>query len=256
MGNSNSPPNPMVSSTSPGNIPELDFQTKMALLNLREDSSLIPFNGGLYSNEIVHLIKSRHGLPHSEIPTRKREAVLKLIDLENIPLRRGTVDRRRRDALRRHLQRQRQHHEKQEQRARRMFTVLRRQGHSHSHLHLEKKLDRVVSELEILKEFLSRCDKTLQNCPECVPWEACVESRGEASKCAEAIIKKYPDLIPLSTSTLSAMDVAPPSYLETVRINNNSDARPTKLTVPTRETFVKVPDVTTELDEIEASISV
>ena len=239
-----------------GNLPELDYQTKMALLNLREDASLIPHNGGLYSNEIVHLIKSRHGLPHSQIPTRKREAVLKLIDLERIPIRRGTVDRRRRDALRRHLKHQREHQEKQEQRARRLLQDLRRQGHHHRHLQLEQKLDRVVSELELVKQFLGRCDKSLRQCPECVPWEACVESRGEASKCAEAIMDKYPDLIPLSTSTLSAMDVEPPSYMDTVRINSDTEARPTKLTVPTRETFVKVPDVATELDEIEASISV
>lgn len=249
MGNSNQPPNPM--RIGHNDLQPLDRSIILSLQNLREDPTLIPSTGGLYSNEIVNLIKTRHGLPYSQIPTRKRDAVLKLIQLEKIPGRRGTLDRSRRDKFLNHIKSQEDHRSALEHRAKQLIAMRK---HYKSHMQLEEKLDSVLSELHSLKMFLKECHQSLKKCPECVPFEICTESRGNASKCADAILAKYPELIPMSTATLKTADIDPPSYLETVRINDDNIARPTKVSQAMRETFVKIPDIESKLDEIEADM--
>lgn len=227
--------------------------------HLMEDLTLGPHNHGMHTSRLRRVIKERH--PHltwTQIPGKKKQALNLIVDLENIPHRQSTVHKANRDMVHKILHSQLAHtksqaHKIQDLNRRLQLTLHRsRPGASDTYLDTvvsalnrsQKELDTHKVALRRMTNLLEDCTERLRKCSDCVPWEACMENKESASSCLEAIREKYPGVVPVSTSTMKQLDVSIPDDATRVRMNTDKmTIRTTKTKEPTRDTYVKLPDL-------------
>ena len=69
-------------------------------------------------------------------------------------------------------------------------------------------------------------------------------------------MEKYPDVVPVSTSSMKQLDVPIPDDAARVRMNTEKmTIRTTKTKEPTRDTYVKLPDLEKTLSKLRERIA-
>lgn len=239
--------------------------------HLMEDLTLGPHNNGMHTARLRRVIKERH--PHltwTQIPGKKKQALNLIVDLESIPHRQSMVHRANGDMVRKILHSQLAHTKSQSGRIqdldRRLQSALHRSHAGASEAYMDavvsalnrsqKELDTHKLALRRMTQLLEECTERLSKCTDCAPWETCIENKDSASSCLEAIREKYPDVVPVSTSSMKQLDVPIPDGAARVRMNTEKmTIRTTKTKEPTRDTYVKLPDLEKTLNKLRERIA-
>lgn len=229
---------------------------QLKIQHLIEDISLGPENHGMTTSQLRHLIRKRHpDIAWQKIPGRKEAAVKFIVDLENIPRRHGHVDSTRQQQIIKALNHQLKHVHLQQQNLDKQddkIQVLLQKIHPNVMVQYDaimQKLNKTQHELnmykmqiEKLSHMLYTCKEQVQVCKDQVPWEFCMANQDNAQLCFKKMTEKYPDIVPLSTSSMELLNVdVPQANVKKIRIKEGEVKLTTKKK-PARDVYVKLPD--------------